>query len=357
MRVAIVGGGMAGLTLARCLRARGLAPAVIERAPAGITVPGPIMMPYHAFDALQDAGVLGRIRAAGRDIAPQAPDGRPVAIAVGRQDVLQALRDGLEVAHETELVDLVCAPGAQRGSRVCGLRVRDASGEREEPADLVVGADGVRSRVRELAGIECTLQSGEFAGLSFRSPVALEEPFAMAYQSDGRQVTAVSWPGGTAGTFQIDPIGAEAALAPGLAAFVRTFSALLPAAAPALAAIGEADWGYREVTEVRCRTWWAPGVVLIGEAAHAINPETGVGAGLGLGDALALAIAIAAAGADTGSGASEVGGAAADRAAADYETWRRPAVAPYEHIGTASVRMPQAPAGAPKPAAERWPPA
>ena len=91
---------------------------------------------------------------------------------------------------------------------------------------------------------------------------------------------------------------------------------------------------------MRCETWWTPGVALIGEAAHAIDPEAGVGAGLGFGDALALAVAVA-------------GAADADAACRDYEFWRRPVVAPYEAIGAAGARMVR---GGERPDEERWPP-
>lgn len=155
----------------------------------------------------------------------------------------------------------------------------------------------------------------------------------------------LGWPGGSAGWWQIDRIGREAALAPGVDAFRTAFARLLPAAEPALAGVTSIDQlVYREVVEVRCETWWLPGVALIGEAAHAIDPEAGVGAGLGFGDALALAVAIAAAGVDP------------DRACREYERWRRPAVAPYEAIGAAGARMVPPGAGAEKPDAERWPP-
>src|SRR5690606_301053 len=154
-----------------------------------------------------------------------------------------------------------------------------------------------------------------------------DEPFAMAYQADGRQVGLISWSGGTAGWWQIDKVGREAALAPGVAAFRRGFARLLPAAGPALDAVTDArQLIYREVTEVRCDTWWGPGGALIGEAAHAIDPEAGVGSGLGLGDALALAVAVAANRDDP------------DAACRDYEFWRRPAVAPYEAVGAAGPR-------------------
>lgn len=335
MRVVIVGGGMAGLVLAAALRRRGIAPLVLERAPAERRVPGPIMLPYQAFDPLQDVGLFDGVRAAGRDIAPRA-DGTPVAIAVARQAIIDALEEGADIRWEREVTGLV-----RDGDRVGGVTVRGPEGDEELAADLVVGADGAGSPVRAMAGIPAEVRPGRGATISFRSPVPSAESFAMAYRADGRQVGMVSWPGGTAGWWQIERVGREAAIAPGVEAFRAAFARLLPAAAPALEGVTDVrQLVYREVTEVRCATWWSPGVVLIGEAAHAIDPEAGVGSGLGFGDALALAVAIA-------------GAPDADEACRTYEFWRRPAVAPYEAIGAAGPRMAR---GGPTPPEEVWPP-
>ena len=154
----------------------------------------------------------------------------------------------------------------------------------------------------------------------------------------------LGWPGGTAGSWQIDRMegGAEEARAPGLDAFRERFAALLPPAADALADLRSADeLIYREAWEVRCERWWLPGLTLIGEALHAMNPEAGIGAGLGMGDALALAVAIARSPGD------------ADEACRDYERWRGPALAPYLAVGSAGVRVHT---GRPRRAEEDWPP-
>lgn len=337
MRVVIVGGGMAGLLCARALMRRGVTPVVLERMPAGQRVPGIIMLPWQAYDACRDVGVYDAIHAAGWEVAPT-PQG-PTAISVPRQAILDALAEGVDVEHDAEVLALL-----RDGDRVAGVRVRGPGGERDVPADLVVGADGAWSRVRELAGIDVELRPSEAAGLSFRSPVVPEQAFTMAYQSDGRQVGLLGWPGGSAGWWQIDRIGEEAARAPGLDAFKRSFTRLLPAGRASVEALTSMDQvTYREVTEVVCDTWWLPGVILIGEAAHAIDPESGVGAGLGLGDAHALAVAIEQS--DT-----------PDTACSTYEFWRRPYLEPYLRIGAQGSRIVFGNPGADRPPAERWPP-
>ena len=100
---------------------------------------------------------------------------------------------------------------------------------------------------------------------------------------------------GSAGWWDIDRVGRDAARAPGRAAYAAAFGELLPPERAALAGLTAIDQpAYREITEVRCLRWWVPGTVVIGDAAQFLGPEAGLGAGLGLSDALALATAIAA---------------------------------------------------------------
>ncbi len=337
MRVVIVGAGAAGLAAARSLRRRGVAATVIDRAPAGAWTPRPFMPPYQGFDALEDAGVLAPIRAESWEIAPRG-DGVPVALAAPFVRVMEILADGVPVRHGVEVTGLV-----RDGERVAGVRARGPDGDAYElPADLVVACDGVRSPLRAMAGLEARLELAEGAHLSFITDVVVDRSFALHYQADGRQVGLLGWPTGSAGWWDIERVGAEAVRAPGLEAFREAFARLLPPAAPALAALTSVDQlVYREITEVHAERWWVPGLVIIGDAAHAVGPEAGLGAGLGLGDAHALAIAVAQHPDD------------ADAACATYEAWRRPAVAPYEQIGAAGSRIVR---GGAKPAGEVWPP-
>ncbi|MGD9570962.1 MAG: FAD-dependent monooxygenase [Thermoleophilia bacterium] len=338
MRVLIVGAGAAGLALARSLRRRGVQPVVIDRAPPGTWFPRPFMPPYHGFDALEDAGVLGAIRAESWDIAPRG-DGVPVALSAPFVRVMAILAEGVPVRHRSEVTGLL----RDGDHRVTGVRVRDAEGAEEDlAADLVVACDGVNSPLRDMAGLDARLELAEGAHLSFMTDVVIDRSFALHYQADGRQIGLLGWPTGSAGWWDIERVGDEAVKAPGIAAFREAFGRIHPAAAPALEALTSVDQlVYREVTEVHTDRWWVPGLVIIGDAAHAVGPEAGLGAGLGLGDAHALAIAI------------ERNPDDPDQACADYETWRRPVVAPYEAMGAAGSRIVR---GGDKPSEEIWPP-
>jgi 2-polyprenyl-6-methoxyphenol hydroxylase-like FAD-dependent oxidoreductase len=338
MRTVIAGGGMVGLTLARLLRARGEDPVVLERMPAGSYQRRPFLLGFQGFPTLEELGLLARVRSEGRDIAP-GPDGRPVAVCIEVGKLLAALGEGVPVVHERS----VTALARDDEGRVTGVVAEGPDGPEEIGADLVVACDGVRSPVRAMAGLEAEVQALADATLTWMSPVVIERSFGMRYLSDGGQMGLMGWPEGSAGWRTIDRVGREAAMAPGVERFRASFAALMPEAAEALEGVTSTDQLlYQEPAVLRAARWWAPGVVLIGDAAHFFGPETGVGAGLGLGDAHALAQAIAGNGDDP------------DAACELYETWRAPVIRPYEAADPAAGRM--SVPNVDRPPEERWPP-
>ncbi len=61
---------MVGLTLGRLLRARGFAPTIIERMPAGTYIPRGYMLGFQGYEPLKEIGVLEAVWPEGREIAP-----------------------------------------------------------------------------------------------------------------------------------------------------------------------------------------------------------------------------------------------------------------------------------------------
>ncbi|MFP5451577.1 MAG: FAD-dependent monooxygenase [Thermoleophilia bacterium] len=336
MRIVIVGGGVVGLTLWRILDSRGIEATVLDRGNPGASIPRPFLLPYHGFEGLRAAGVFDAVRAIAWEVAPEAPQGT-IALTATFTRVNEILAEGVPVRYRTEVTGLL-----RDGDRVTGVQITGPGGEQDLAADLVVACDGLRSPVRTMAGIEPESRLADGAHLSWLSPVVIDRSFAMHYQADGRQVGLLGWPEGSAGWWDIERCGEAGMKAPGLERFKAAFAALLPPAAPALEGLTSVDdLVYRELTILRCEEWWRPGVVVIGDAAHFLGPEAGIGAGLGLGDAHALAEAIAANRDDP------------DAACADYERWRGPAVRPYEAIGAEGARIVR---GGEKPSGEIWPP-
>lgn len=165
--VVIVGARCAGAATAMLLARRGLRVLVIDRGRYGSDTVSTHALMRAGVVQLSRWGVLDGIRAAGTpvvrstsfhygdevvevQIKPQNDiDGlyAPRRTVIDRVLVDAARRAGAEVAFETELVDLVRAGNG----RVCGVRLRDGhERERQVSAELVIGADGVRSTVARL---------------------------------------------------------------------------------------------------------------------------------------------------------------------------------------------------------------
>ena len=339
MRIVIAGGGLVGLTLAALLRRRGLEPHVVERMPAGVYMKRGFMLGHQAYDAMAEIGALDEIRRSGRAIGEMS-DGGSAATAVEVGRVLAAVGAGVPVLHEHSVVGLERDPTG----RVVSAVVEGPGGTAAISTDLVVACDGMRSRVRDMAGLAADFAPLEEGKIEWMSPIATEDSFAMGYLSNGAHIGLLSWPEGSFGWRTMDRVGKDAAIAPGIAAFVDAWCRLLPAAAAGVRGLTSTDeLLYTEPELLTCPRWWAPGVVVIGDAAHFFGPETGASAGIGVGDALALAQAVAA------------HPHSPDASCEAYEAWRAPAVRPYEAADPSRRRLRGAPL-TPCLDHERWPP-
>lgn len=339
MRIVIAGGGLVGLTLARLLRLRGEEPVVVERMPEGAYVKRGFMLGHHGYDAMTELGLMDRLRAAGRPIGAQ-PDGSSAAITIEVGVVLRGLAEGLPIMFEHRVIALERRPSG----RVIAVAAEGPGGATRIGCDLVVACDGIRSRVRQMAGLAADFAPMAEGKIEWMSPVPTAESFAMAYLWNGGHIGLLSWPEGSFGWRTTERVGREAALAPSLTALAEQWSSLLPQAAEGVRGLESMEQvRYSEPELLTCPSWWTPGAVIIGDAAHFFGPETGASAGLSIGDAHALAAAIAANPDDP------------DRACTDYEAWRGPVVRSFEQMDPGRRRL--LGAGLPEPApGQKWPP-
>lgn len=164
MRVLIVGAGIAGPTLASWLRRTGHEPVLLERAPQ-LRRGGYVVDFWGAgFDVAERMGLVPRLMDVGyrvREVREVSRSGRRVArfdpramldsvggryVSLARSDLAAAIYDALGGDVETIFGDTVAALHDDGGRVHVEL---EHGGHRE--FDLVIGADGLHSRVRALA--------------------------------------------------------------------------------------------------------------------------------------------------------------------------------------------------------------
>ncbi|MGE5203024.1 MAG: FAD-dependent oxidoreductase [Acidobacteriota bacterium] len=180
---------------------------------------------------------------------------------------------------------------AQAGGRVTGLRAATPEGPIELGADLVVGADGRTSLVRERAGLSVRDLGAPMDVLWFRLSRGPDDPAETMGRFDaGRIFIAINrgdyWQCG----YVIPKGSIEAIRASGLPALLAKIAEAAPFARDR---VGElTDWNALKLLTVRVdrlRRWWRDGLLCIGDAAHAMSPIGGVGINLAIQDAVAAA--------------------------------------------------------------------
>ena len=184
----------------------------------------------------------------------------------------------------------------EKAGRVAGVRTETPTGPQEVYADLVVGADGRHSTVRARAQLAVDDFGAPMDVLWFRlSRQASDEPETFGHIEAGRMVVMLN----RGDYWQCAYIIAKGSLDELKRAGLDSFRKGLLEMSPFLAdRVGElAAWDdikLLTVTVDRLRTWFKPGLLCIGDAAHAMSPIGGVGINLAVQDAVAAANILAA---------------------------------------------------------------
>ena len=340
-RALIVGAGVAGLTAARALGDVGWGVEVIERRASFDAIPTALFIPANGVRALRALGmadgVIARARAITR-LEARTADGE-LAAGIELDRVWPGVGDCFAVERGVALDALRAASRApvRMGQGLTGLQLdgpevvaRLEDGTRAT-YDLVVGADGMRSTVRELCWMDA---KATYGGESWWRGVVQCPP--------GLEAWTVSMC--AAGNFLVIPIGG------GMVYWVGGFSTAEPFDDPLHGRAARVRERFDDLTGIPRevldqitddeRVQFSPAeqawvddpvagrVVLVGDAWHAATPSMAQGASLAAEDASVLAQELDA-----------HGTAAIDAALAAYSARRRPRTAHVQQATAARNRL------------------
>lgn len=191
-----------------------------------------------------------------------------------------------QLAMETEAIDLLT-----EADRITGVVARSADGEHEIIADLVIGADGRHSVVRQRAGLEAIDIGAPIDVLWMRLSKKENDPGQTAGRLIGGRLLVMLDRGDYwQCAFVIRKGGYDTIRSRGIVNFRSELVGIAPFLRDRVEEL--TDWDKISLLTVavdRLKQWWRPGLLCIGDAAHAMSPIGGVGVNLAVQDAVAAA--------------------------------------------------------------------
>lgn len=207
-------------------------------------------------------------------------------------DFLNFLREAgrrfasLEVLMSTEAVDLI-----RRDDTIAGVRAKTPDGIVDIEADLTIACDGRHSTVRERAGLGVEEIGAPMDVLWFRAgrkPDETENLFARI--EPGKMMVTFDRGDYWQCAYVIAKGQYDAVKAKGLQALLDDVVRMAPVLKQGIADVKSFDdIKLLTVAINRLGRWTRPGLLCIGDAAHAMSPVGGVGVNLAVQDAVATA--------------------------------------------------------------------
>jgi len=190
----------------------------------------------------------------------------------------------------------VLEPLRGRGDEVVGVRYRGRDGEiAEMRADLTVACDGRSSALREAMGLQIKNFGTPMDVWWFRLPRVEQDPPGLEGVMVSGHAMIVIDRGDYYQCAYIIPKGTDSRLrAEGIESLQRTIAELVPRLADRVGDLSSFDdVKLLDVQLNRLHRWYTDGLLLIGDAAHAMSPVGGVGINLAVADAVAAARVLA----------------------------------------------------------------
>jgi 2-polyprenyl-6-methoxyphenol hydroxylase-like FAD-dependent oxidoreductase len=191
-----------------------------------------------------------------------------------------------DLRMQAEATDLVEEEG-----RIVGVRARTPQGELSVKADLVVGCDGRHSTLRQKAGLKSDDFGAPMDALWFRVSRKQSDPAeTFGRIAAGAMIVMLDRGEYWQCAYLIPKGGFERVKGQGIEAFRSAICALSPFLTDRVTELRSFD-DVKLLTVVvdLLRQWWRPGLLLIGDAAHAMSPVGGVGINIAVQDAVAAA--------------------------------------------------------------------
>jgi 2-polyprenyl-6-methoxyphenol hydroxylase-like FAD-dependent oxidoreductase len=191
-----------------------------------------------------------------------------------------------DLLMQTEAIDLI-----EENGRVAGVRAKSPEGELEIRAELIVGCDSRHSTIRTKAGLKSDDYGAPMDVMWFRLshwPGDSEE--TVGHIESGRMMVMLNRNDYWQCAYVIPKGTAEEVRSAGLDKFRQVIADMSPFVRDRLGEIE--SWDQVKLLTVavdRLRRWFRPGLLCIGDAAHAMSPIGGVGINLAVQDAVAAA--------------------------------------------------------------------
>ena len=307
--VCVAGGGPAGMMLGLLLARAGVEVAVLEKHTDFFRdFRGDTIHPS-TLDVLEQLGLRSRLdgiphtSVSSLDAVVKGVRMTPVSfsslhrgarelVLMPQWDLLDLLASAAKELPTFHLLMGAEATGLRRhGDTVTGVTASTTRGTLEIDAGLTVAADGRSSRLRDASGLPVHEYGVPIDVLWFRLPRPVQNPpDTIAYITDSSVMITIPRPDYYQ-TAMLIPKGSLAEIRRrGLPAFRRSVVDTVPFLEPSVEDL--TDWDDVKLLTVqinRLSRWHQPGLLLVGDAAHAMSPAFGVGINYAIQDAVAAA--------------------------------------------------------------------